>query len=450
MSYRYKIATVFLLGFFIDCINIFMSAIALPSIATIFSVTPSMTAWVSNAYILGLVLIMPISLWLSSLMGYRKLLCFSMLLFSFSICFIGFSTSIYSLIFWRFIQGVSGGLLIPVGQALVFGLFPNHERQRISTLIMAIALIAPAFSPTLGGIIVDTFSWRWVFFSNLPFSLLTACLAWYWIRDEQRQSDQHPDFKGVILINIGLLCLLLSFSFYTDLHHIFFAITSFAISVLMLIVYLRHSAHCHAPILNLQLLKNCNLRTAFIVYYAVPGIFTGVNLLNIFNLQFNLGFNAKQTGLFMLLYASGAFISMTSGGILYHRLGKNTLFVIGILLHSVGISLLFWVSSLSDLSILIFAYLLMGLGGGLSANIAQISSLQDFKGQDLLQGSVLWNINRQVAFSIGTVVLLSIFSVLPISNSLMHYQYTFFIAALLCAIALIFVWKEKPHESTNQ
>jgi hypothetical protein len=92
----------------------------------------------------------------------------------------------------------------------------------------------------------------------------------------------------------------------------------------------------------------------------------------------------------------------------------------------------------------------MGLGGGLSANIAQISSLQDFKGQDLLQGSVLWNINRQVAFSIGTVVLLSIFSVLPISNSLMHYQYTFLIAALLCTIALIFVWKEKPHESTNQ
>lgn len=218
----------------------------------------------------------------------------------------------------------------------------------------------------------------------------------------------------------------------------------------MLIVYLRHSAHCHAPILNLQLLKNCNLRTAFIVYYAVPGIFTGVNLLNIFNLQFNLGFNAKQTGLFMLLYASGAFISMTSGGILYHRLGKNTLFVIGILLHSVGISLLFWVSSLSDLSILIFAYLLMGLGGGLSANIAQIISLQDFKGQDLLRGSVLWNINRQVAFSIGTVVLLSIFSVLPFSNSLMHYQYTFLIAALLCAITLIFVWKEKPHESTNQ
>ncbi|MCX5467972.1 MFS transporter [Acinetobacter nematophilus] len=450
MSYRYKIATVFLLGFFIDCINIFMSAIALPNIATIFSVSPSMTAWVSNAYILGLVLIMPISLWLSSLMGYRKLLCFSMLLFSISICFIGLSTSIYSLIFWRFIQGLAGGLLIPVGQALVFGLFPHHDRRRISTLIMAIALIAPAFSPTLGGIIVDTLSWRWVFFSNLPFSLLTACLAWSWVRDGQPQPYQQPDFKGMIIINIGLLCLLLSFSFYTDLHHIFFAITSFAISVLMLIVYLHHSAHSHAPILNLQLLKNCNLRTAFIVYYAVPGIFTGVNLLNIFNLQFNLGFNAKQTGLFMLLYAAGALICMTSGGFLYHRFGKKTLFFIGITLHSLGIGLLFWVSHADDLIPLFLSYLLMGMGGGLSANIAQISSLEDFTGQDLLQGSVLWNINRQVAFSIGTIVLLSIFSALPISNRLLHYQYTFLIAALLCAIALIFVWKEKPHESPNQ
>ena len=144
MSYRYKIATVFLLGFFIDCINIFMSAIALPDIATAFSVSPSMVAWVSNAYILGLVLIMPMSLWLASVLGDRKLLCYSMLLFSVSVWLIGMSESIHSLIFWRFVQGVAGGLLIPVGQALVFALFPNHERQRISAMIMAIALIAPA------------------------------------------------------------------------------------------------------------------------------------------------------------------------------------------------------------------------------------------------------------------------------------------------------------------
>lgn len=445
MSYRYKIATVFLLGFFIDCINIFMSAIALPNIASSFSVSPSMVAWVTNAYILGLILIMPMSLWLATKLGNQKLLCYSMLLFSISICFIGFSESIYSLIFWRFIQGVAGGLLIPVGQALVYALFPNQERQRISTVIMAIALIAPAFSPAIGGVIIDSLNWRWVFLSNLPFSLLASALAWFWIKKTENVSSEKPDLKGLVIFNISLLSLLLSFSFYSDYHNASFALTSFLISVGMLIFYIRHAKKISHPVLNLELLKNKNLRNAFIVYYAVPGIFTGVNLLNIFNLQLNFGFNAKQTGLFMLLYATGALTAMISGGLLYQRLGKKSLLIIGITLHSLGIFLLFCISNTSPLSFLVVAYLLMGMGGGLSANIAQISSLIDFSGQDLLQGSVLWNINRQVSFSVGTVVLISIYNLMSGSSNLLRYQHTFLIAALLCLLSLIPILKEKTH-----
>jgi len=422
-----------------------MSAIALPNIASSFSVSQSMVAWVTNAYILGLILIMPMSLWLATKLGNQKLLCYSMLLFSISICFIGFSESIYSLIFWRFIQGVAGGLLIPVGQALVYALFPNQERQRISTLIMAIALIAPAFSPAIGGVIIDSLNWRWVFLSNLPFSLLASALAWLWIKKTQNVSSEKPDIKGLVIFNISLLSLLLSFSFYSDYHNAPFAITSFLISVGMLIFYIRHAKKISHPVLNLQLLKNKNLRNAFIVYYAVPGIFTGVNLLNIFNLQLNFGFNAKQTGLFMLLYAMGALVAMINGGLLYQRLGKKYLLVIGITLHSLGIFFLFFISNTSPISFLVFAYLVMGMGGGLSANIAQISSLIDFSGQDLLQGSVLWNINRQVSFSVGTVVLISIYNLISGSSDLLRYQHTFLIAALLCLLSLIPVLKEKTH-----
>ena len=385
------------------------------------------------------------SLWLATKLGNQKLLCYSMLLFSISICFIGFSESIYSLIFWRFIQGVAGGLLIPVGQALVYALFPNQERQRISTMIMAIALIAPAFSPAIGGVIIDSLNWRWVFLSNLPFSLLAAALAWLWIKKTQNVSSEKPDIKGLVIFNISLLSLLLSFSFYSDYHNASFALTSFLISVGMLIFYIRHAKKISHPVLNLELLKNKNLRNAFIVYYAVPGIFTGVNLLNIFNLQLNFGFNAKQTGLFMLLYATGALTAMISGGLLYQRLGKKSLLIIGITLHSLGIFLLFCISNTSPLSFLVVAYLLMGMGGGLSANIAQISSLIDFSGQDLLQGSVLWNINRQVSFSVGTVVLISIYNLMSGSSDLLRYQHTFLIAALLCLLSLIPILKEKTH-----
>lgn len=442
MSYRYKIATIFLIGFFIDCINIFMSAIALPDIADTFSTNQSMVAWVTNSYILGLVLIMPISLWLAGRFGNQKLLCFSMLLFSVSVLLCGLSDSIYSLIFWRFIQGIAGGLLIPVGQALVFALFPGKERHHISTMIMAVALIAPAFSPALGGMIIESLSWRWVFYSNLPFSLLASALVMLWIKNGERQKREKPDVQGLLMVSISLLFLLLSFSFYNDYHSIILALVSFLFSAFILIFYIKYARKCPAPILNLQLLKNSNLRSAFIVYYAVPGVFTGVNLLNIFNLQINLHFNAAQTGMFMLLYATGALISMLGGGYLYHQIGKKYLFIIGITLHSMGIGLLFWVSSSSDLAILIAAYLLMGAGGGISANTAQISSLIDFSGKELLQGSVLWNINRQVAFSVGTVVLISIFSLVTVQSDLLRYQYTFLIAAIIGLLSLISVIRE--------
>lgn len=443
MSYRYQIATVFLLGFFIDCINIFMSAIALPDIASAFSTSQSMVAWVANAYILGLVLIMPISLWLAGRLGERKLLTYSMLLFSLSVGLCGLSDSIYSLIFWRFIQGVSGGLLIPVGQALVFGLFPNQERQKISTLIMTVALIAPAFSPAIGGMIIDSFSWRWVFFANLPFVLLASILAWVWVKDGEKQLREKPDIIGLLLVSLSLLGLLLSFTLYNDEQSWVLALLSFGVSAVLLRIYLKYAQKCRAPILNLLLLKNYNLRNGFIVYYAVPGIFTGVNLLNIFNLQNNIGFNAQQTGMFMLVYAAGALISMVTGGYFYHRIGKRNLFVVGIILHSVGILTLFWIDSQSQLALLITAYLLMGMGGGISANTAQISALIDFKDKDLLQGSVLWNINRQVAFSVGTVVLISVFNLISFSSELIRYQYTFFIAALLGLLSLISVFKGK-------
>ncbi|EOD2822092.1 TPA: MFS transporter [Providencia stuartii] len=443
MSYRYKIATVFLIGFFIDCINIFMSAIALPDIASAFSTSQSMVAWVANSYILGLVLIMPLSLWLAGQLGNQKLLSISMLLFSVSVLLCGLSHSIYSLVVWRFIQGVAGGLLIPVGQALVFELFPGKERHRISTLIMVVALTAPAFSPAVGGMIIDSLSWRWVFYANLPFSLFAAILAWWWVNNDGRQQREKPDVIGLIMVSFSLLFLLLSFSFYNDYHSLMLAVSSFLFSAFILVLYLQYAKKCSAPILNFQLLVNSNLRNAFIVYYAVPGVFTGVNLLNIFNLQSNLHFSAAQTGMFMLLYAAGALLSMLSGGYLYHQVGKKTLFFAGMTTHSLGIMLLFWVSSYSDLPLLIAAYLLMGAGGGLCTNTAQISALIDFSGKDLLQGSVLWNINRQVSFSVGTVVLVSIFSVVTVQNDLLRYQYTFMIAAVVGLLSLIAVLKER-------
>ncbi|MBP6346541.1 MAG: MFS transporter [Neisseriaceae bacterium] len=447
MSYRHQVALIFLIGFFIDCINIFMSAIALPDIAAAMAVSPAWVTWVTNAYILGLTVIMPLSPWLAARYGSRRLLTAAMLIFSVAVALCGLSQSFYGLVLWRFVQGVGGGLLIPVGQALTFGLFQGRQRSQISTVVMAVALLAPALSPSIGGAIVDHASWRWVFFSNVPFSLLAAGLAWRWLRPEAPQTVAKPDVYGLGLIGLGLALLLWALSLYGDQGEAAWALGLLAVSVIFLWAYRRHEQRQpDRAIVALRLLRNRPLRASIAVYYAIPGIFTGVNVLTIFYLQQYIGFSAEVTGRFMFVYAVGALMAMLLGGRSYVRLGPRLLFGLGIVVHNLGIASLFWVVSQADLSLLLGAYALMGIGGGLCANTAQTTALIDFEGVDMAKASVIWNINRQVSFSIGVALLTMI---LGIFNQHLApaqaYQYTFIFAALLGLLSLVAVAKlNKP------
>lgn len=173
------------------------------------------------------------------------------------------------------------------------------------------------------------------------------------------------------------------------------------------------------------------------VYYAVPGVFTGVNLLSLFFLQDLLALSAQRSGMFMLVYAGGALLAMLMCGRIYNRVGARPLFVVSLLLHSLGIACLMAVNSAGDLLTLVLAYALMGLGGGLAANAAQTTALMDFHGSELPQASVVWNINRQMAFSVGAALFLMIFNLLqPHTGALSAYHASFAVAALVGLLPL--------------
>ncbi|WP_133493403.1 MFS transporter [Alcanivorax sp. 24] len=436
MDYRWRVTIVFLLGFFLDCINIFMSAIALPDVAQSLAVGPSLVGWVGNAYILGLVVVMPISSWLSGWLGARRLLALSMLLFSVAVLACGNANSFAGLIVWRFIQGLGGGLLIPVGQALVFNLFPGAQRGRVSTVIMATALIAPAFSPTLGGIIVDHGSWRWVFFANVPFSLLTAALAWFWVEKGRGTSATKPDLKGLILIGLVLASVLIALSLYADRGGGIDVIAGLVAALICGTAYGLHQKTTRHPIVDIGLMGNRRLAAAMLVYHAVPGVFTGVNLTAIFYFQTVLGFSAQSTGQFMLFYAAGAMVAMVAGQRAYGSVGARALLAFGVTLHSLGILCLVGVHAAGQIPLLMAAYTMMGIGGGLSANTAQTIALLDFKGRDLEQGSVIWNLNRQIAFSLGVAVMALVFALAKRwFPAVSPYPVTFLFATVLCLSA---------------
>ncbi|MBK3429510.1 MULTISPECIES: MFS transporter [unclassified Pseudomonas] len=353
MTYRSKVAWIFLLGFALDLVNMFVATVAYPDIARELHASVTQLAWISNAYMLGLTVIIPLSVWLAAHMGERTLIASSLLLFAGASVMVGQAGSIEALIGWRAVQGLGGGLLIPVGQAMAYRHFPAAERSQLTARVMSVALLVPALSPALGGVIVDTVSWRWIFYANLPLALVTLLLALLWIKPDAPTRVRPP----------------------LDLSSIFKQVAS--------------------PM----------LRVAMLVYLCIPGVFIGTSLIAILYVR-SLGYDATQTGALMLPWALASAVAIYLSKKLFNRCGPKPLLLAGMALQCAGILLL------NEPALIIAAYVLMGLGGSLCSSTAQTLAFLDIPAERMGHASALWNMNRQVSFCVGAAVLSAILSAL--------------------------------------
>jgi MFS family permease len=353
MTYRSKVAWIFLLGFALDLVNMFVATVAYPDIAQQLQASVTQLAWISNAYMLGLTVIIPFSVWLAALLGERNLIAASLLLFAGASVMVGQAGSIEALIAWRLLQGLGGGLLIPVGQALAYRHFPPAERSQLTARVMSVALLVPALSPALGGLIVDSVSWRWIFYANLPLALITLLLALQWIKPDAPASVRPP----------------------LDLLSIF--------------------KQARSPM----------LRVAMLVYLCIPGIFIGTSLIAILYLR-GLGYDATRTGALMLPWALASALAIYLSKKLFNRCGPKPLLLAGMALQCIGILLL------NGPALIIPAYLLMGLGGSLCSSTAQTLAFLDIPAERMGHASALWNINRQLSFCLGAAAMSALLSAL--------------------------------------
>lgn len=353
MTYRSKVAWIFLLGFALDLVNMFVATVAYPDIARELHASVTQLAWISNAYMLGLTVIIPLSVWLAAIMGERTLIAASLLLFAGASLMVGQAGSIETLIGWRALQGLGGGLLIPVGQAMAYRHFPPAERSQLTARVMSVALLVPALSPALGGLIVDSVSWRWIFYANLPLALLTLLLALLWIK---------PDTPATARPAL-------------DLGSIF------------------------------KQVRSPMLRVAMLIYLFIPGVFIGTSLIAILYLR-SLGYDATRTGALMLPWALASALAIYLSKKLFNRCGPKPLLLAGMALQCIGILLL------NQPALVILAYALMGLGGSLCSSTAQTLAFLDIPAERMGDASALWNINRQVSFCLGAAALSALLSAL--------------------------------------
>ncbi|WP_095144921.1 MFS transporter [Pseudomonas sp. Irchel s3b6] len=434
MAYRSKITLVYLLGFALDLLNMFASNIALPNIALELHASVTQLAWISNAYMLGLTLIIPLSVWLAARVGERRLILGSLMVFGSASWLAAQAASIEALIGWRLLQGLGGGLLIPVGQALAYRHFPAAERSHLTAMVMLVALLVPALSPAAGGLVVQTLSWRWIYYANLPLALLTLALAIFWLRtDEPLPQRTTLDGLGLVLGAATISLLLVALSLLSESEQRIAGLGVLGLSTVLGWLYVRDGWSKPAPLLDLQLLKGQWLRVAMVVYLFVPGVFIGTSLIAVLYLH-DRGFSPAMTGALMLPWAVASGLAITLGKRVFQRLGPKPLLVGGMVLQGLGIALLALIEGPGGV-LPILAYALMGLGGSLCSSTAQTLAFLDTRASHMGHASALWNINRQLSFCLGAAFLSSVLSVLgPFSPT--AFALCFLLAAALTLLPL--------------
>lgn len=431
MAYRSKVALVYLLGFALDLLNMFAASIAYPDIARQLHASVTQLAWITNAYMLGLTLIIPMSVWLAARVGERRLILGSLLVFAIASGLVAQAGSIDSLIGWRLLQGLGGGLLLPVGQALAYREFPATQRAHFTGVVLLVALMVPALSPAAGGLIVQALSWRWIFYLNMPMALLAFGLGLLWLKPDQPTRERPTlDARGLLLAVSALSLLLIAVSLASATATRDLAGAVLLLSAITLCVYVRDGWRKPDAVLDLLLIKNPSLRLAMLIYLFVPGIFTGTNMLAVLYLH-DLGFGAAQTGALMLSWAAASGLAIMLGKRSFNRVGPKPLLIAGMLLQSLGIVMLMQIEQPAA-GPLILAYALMGLGGSLCSVTAQTLAFVGMSAEKMGHSSALWNINRQLGFCLGAALLSSLLGALGANG----FRYCFLAAALLTLLPM--------------
>ncbi|MGB8920962.1 MAG: MFS transporter [Pseudomonas sp.] len=434
MVYRSKVALVYLFGFALDLLNMFAASIAYPDIARELQASVTQLAWITNAYMLGLTLIIPLSVWLAARLGERRLILGSLLLFGIASGLVAQAGSIESLIGWRLLQGLGGGLLLPIGQALAYRQFPVAQRAHLTGVVLMVALMVPALSPAAGGLIVEALSWRWIFYLNLPLALLAFALGLLWLKADQ-PTTQRPtlDVRGLLLAVSALSLLLIAVSLASASATRHLAGGVLLLGALTLWLYLRDGWRKPDAVLDLQLLKSPSLRLAMLIYLFVPGVFTGTNMIAVLYLH-ELGVGAAQTGALMLAWAAASGVAIMLGKRSFNRIGPKPLLIVGMLVQCLGIVLLMRIEHPAAAP-LIIAYALMGLGGSLCSVTAQTLAFVGMTPEKMGHSSALWNINRQLGFCLGAALLSSLLGALGGNG----FKCCFLAAALLTLLPMVAV-----------
>jgi DHA2 family multidrug resistance protein len=340
------IALTVTLATFMEVLDTSIANIALPHIAGTFGASSDESTWVLTSYLVSNGIVLPISAWLATRYGRKRFYMSCVALFTISSFLCGLAPSLGLLVFFRILQGAGGGGLQPSEQAILADTFPPSKRGMAFSIYGMAVVVAPAIGPTLGGWITDNFSWRWIFYINVPISLLSLFLTHKLVEDppflkveQERRKGIKIDYIGLGLIALAVGCLQMTLDKGQELDwfgsHWIIAGTSAAI--LVFIFWIFWEWHHPNPVVELHLLKNRNLATATFFMFNLGFVLYGTTVLIPQFLQLLLGYPAVVAGEAL---AGGGFIMMLMmpiTGMLVSRVDPRKLMSFGFAATSIAL-----------------------------------------------------------------------------------------------------------------
>jgi DHA2 family multidrug resistance protein len=332
------------LATFMEVLDSTITNVSLPHIAGTLGATAEESTWVITSYLVSSAVVLPMSGWLSNLIGRKRFYMICVAIFTCSSFLCGLATSLPMLIFFRILQGAGGGGLQPTEQAILADTFTAKQRGMGFAMYGVAILVAPAIGPTLGGYITDNFSWHWIFFINVPIGILSLSLTSRIVRDpaylrNMIKSNFRVDYMGIglIVIGVGFLQYVLDKGQENDWFASNAILISFVVSMVALVALIVREVTHENPIMDLRLLGKRNFATAITFSFILGIVLNGSTVLLPQFLQNDLGYTAQQSGMAMSPAAIVLLFLMPVSGILASKFDPRMIIAFGFALTAFGL-----------------------------------------------------------------------------------------------------------------
>ncbi|HET6966958.1 MAG TPA: DHA2 family efflux MFS transporter permease subunit [Ornithinibacter sp.] len=407
-----KVAGVVVLGAIMSILDITVVNVALPTFQTEFAeggepLPYSTVAWTVTAYTLALATVIPLTGWAADRFGTKRLYMTALFLFTAGSVLCASAATIEALIGFRVLQGLGGGMLMPLGMTIMTRAAGPARMGRLMAILGVPMLLGPIFGPILGGWLIENYSWEWIFLINLPIGAVAIVYAWRVLASDRPEPSESFDWVGMALMSPGLALFLYGVSSIPGEGTFFSAkvVVPGTIGLLMVTGFVFWSFRPVHPLLDLRLFRNRNLTVSVITMFLFAAAFFGGLLLVPTYFQQVRGESALEAGWLMAVQGLGAMITMPIAGALSDRLPVGRIVPFGLVAITGGMFALTQLTATTSYSYILPVLFVMGLGMGATMMPLMTSALKTLTSHEVARGSTLLNISQQIASSIGVAIM---------------------------------------------